>query len=99
MIMRIQPLVEYLKNLIIVGPMLTISPFLLITVYLWCADHWFKWDGFTDIAALTIAMLIGVFGVLLLPISRIGRFIIAFPYTALTVWLIFLWAIVWRGGL
>jgi hypothetical protein len=90
---------EPLKDRIVVGPLLIASPLLLMTSYLWCADHWFRWTTLTDTAALAIIMLIGVAGLYLLPLSRLTRSITALPYIALVGWLMMLWAIVWRGGL
>ena len=99
MIERIWQRTEPLKHLIVVGPLLVVSPPLFVTSYLWGADHWFRSNTLTDTAALAITLLIGVVGLYLLPISRFARSIAALPYIAFVGWLMILWAIVWRGGL
>ena len=91
--------IDRLKDTLIAGPLLIASPPFLITSYLWLADHWFKWNTLTDITALVVTLLVGVFGISLLPNSRLARGISAIGYVPLMGWLIFIWAIVWRGGL
>jgi hypothetical protein len=99
MITRIRQHAQLLMHLIVIGPLLIVSPPLLMTSYLWCADHWLRWNTLTDIAAMAITLLIGTVGIYLLPISRFARSITVLPYIALVGWLMVLWAIVWRGGL
>jgi hypothetical protein len=98
MITRIRQHAEPLKHLV-VGPVFLISPVFLMASYLWCADHWFRWNTRTDIAALVIVMLLGAVGIYLLPISRFARGLIILPYVVFVGWLMISWAIVWRGGL
>ena len=91
--------IDRLKDTLIAGPLLIVSPSFLITSYLWLADHWFRWNMLTDITALVVSLLVGGIGILLLPNFPVARGISAIGYVVLMGWLMAIWAIVWRGGL
>jgi len=99
MILHLRLHAARLSNLIIVGPLLIISPFVLMTAYLWCVDRWFGWNSSSDVAALIVALLTGVVGVCLVPSSRAARALTIIAYIPAVGWLMIFLGLSWRGGI
>jgi hypothetical protein len=87
------------RNRVLVGLLLVISPILLTTVYLYVSDLWPLWWEITDIPAAIIIIAVGIAGVCLLPIAASWRVMISAGYAVCTAWVLFWWAISFRGGL
>ena len=94
-----RPTLDELRNRDLVGPLLMVSPILLMTIYLYLSDFWPQGRSYTDVAALVMVVAVGLAGVWLLPVSRLAR-ALAFPaYATFALILAALWAISFRGGL
>ena len=98
-VQMLEPKLDDLRNRDLVGPLLTISPLLLFTLYLYLSDRWPQWRSYTDVAALMGVVAVGIVGVWLLPVSRLARGVASPVYAALTIVFAAMWAISFRGGL
>ena len=68
-------------------------PTLILTGYLWLSRtyDWNWHSGTLDYFALAASIAIGLIGVFLLPLRRVGRFALAAIYVPIAGFLLFLW--------
>ena len=81
------------------GVALMLVPIPLVPLYVYFSDALPNWRLLADLAAVAVAVEIGLAGVWLLPTSRLIRAGVSVAYAAALVFLSALWAIAYRGGL
>lgn len=91
---------EAMRNRILIGSLLIVSPIFLTRAYLHLADWWpLQWGGITDLAAAALLLGLGIGGICLLPIPGLWRATVSAGYAVCGLYLMFLFAIMFRGGL
>lgn len=78
------------------GALALFAPFLISTSYLWLSRTYALWsqqNGIPDFVAFAVSIAAGLLGIVVLPIDRISRAVLATVYIPISIYALLIWTL------